>query len=93
MAYQVSQDSYRQAVAAYQQRRWKQAYDLALHQLSLLSDHAPSSYIAGLAALEMLDWPHALTYLQMASRLDPENIGHAVHAPLLTRHKAKYPLH
>jgi tetratricopeptide (TPR) repeat protein len=78
MAYQVSHDSYRQAVAAYQQRQWKRAFELAQHQLTLQSDHAPSCYIAGLAALELHDWPKALTHLQMSSRLEPENIDHAV---------------
>lgn len=78
MAYQVPQDLYRRAVSAYQQRHWKQAFDLALQQLGLQSDHAPSCYIAGLAALELHDWQQALTHLQMASRIEPENIDHAV---------------
>lgn len=77
MADQLSQDSYRQAVAAYQQRHWRQAFDLATQHLSLQPDHASSCYIAGLAALELHDWPQALTHLQMASRLSPENIDHA----------------
>jgi len=60
---------YTQASAAYNQREWRKALDLATRLLPQAPDHAELHYLAGLSALELQQMPQALEYLHRAAKL------------------------
>jgi len=62
---------YAQATAAYNQRDWRRALDLATQLLPQRPDHAELHYLAGLSALELQQMPQALEYLRHAASLCP----------------------
>ena len=63
-------DLHARAVAAFQQRKWRHAFDLSVQLLQMTSNHAGACHIAGAAALELQLWSQALSYLRQAVQLD-----------------------
>jgi len=70
-------DLHARAIAAFQQKNWRQAYDVSVHLLKQTPNHAGASHIAGVAALELQQWTQALTYLRQAMQLDPRRGDYA----------------
>ncbi|HEY8682646.1 MAG TPA: sulfotransferase, partial [Rhodanobacter sp.] len=62
---------YAQATAAYNQKDWRRALELAAQLIPQAPKHAELHYLAGLAALELQQMPQALEYLHRASELYP----------------------
>jgi len=66
-----------QANAAYNQKNWRQALDLATQLLPQKPENAELHHLAGLSALELQQMPQALQYLQRAMVLYPLRADYA----------------
>lgn len=77
---------YAQLTTAFNQRAWRQARELAARLLPVASRHAGVHYIAGIASMELRDFPPAVEYLRRAAVLEPERADFAAHfAKVLAR--------
>jgi tetratricopeptide (TPR) repeat protein len=72
-----SQDWLSRAVAAFQQKDWPKAYEVALRQMQSTPHRADACFIAGLAALELQQWKQALAYLHKATLFDANRADYA----------------
>ena len=67
-----------QLTAAFNQRAWPQAQQLADRLLPLTPRHPGVNYIAGIAHMELQQMPQALEYLRRAEILEPTRADFAV---------------
>lgn len=78
------EQSYQQAVAAFNRHDWPHVLALLAPLLPLAERHAGVHYLAGVAHLERHALPPAVRHLRHAARLDPANIEFAAcHAQAL----------
>jgi len=68
---------YAQATAAFSQREWRKALDMATQLLPLAPNGAELHHLAGVSALELQQMPLALQYLQRAMLLYPLRADYA----------------
>ncbi len=68
---------YAQAIAAFNQRNFRQAFELSMSLLPQAPNHAELHHLAGLAALELQAMPQALEWLQRAVNLYPGRADYA----------------
>ena len=73
------EQTYAQAVLAFNQHDWPRVRDLVSQLLPLAAQHAGVHYLAGVAHLELRDLPHALQHLRRATELDPARAEFAAH--------------
>lgn len=69
-------EKYAQAVAALNQRRWREAWQIA-QQLLREGEHPGVHFIAGVAAFEMQQLRPALAHLHRATELNPQRADYA----------------
>jgi len=69
-------EQYAQAVAALNQRRWQEAWELA-QRLLRQGEHAGVHFVAGVAAFEMQQMRAALAHLHRATELNPQRADYA----------------
>ncbi len=70
---------YEQALAAFNQRDWRQTLDLSSRILPQAPHHAGLHFITGIAALELQALQPAVRHLERASTLEPGNSTYAAH--------------
>jgi Flp pilus assembly protein TadD len=70
---------YAQATAAFSQKEWRKALELATPLLPLAPNGAELHHLAGISALELQQMPQALQYLQRAMVLYPQRADYATH--------------
>lgn len=70
-------DLYARALTAFQQKEWRRAYDLSVNLLQQRPNQAEACYLAGLAAVELQQWPMALKHLRQATQIDPKCADYA----------------
>ena len=70
---------YAQANAAFSQKEWRKALELATPLLPLAPNGAELHHLAGISALELQQMPQALQYLQRAMVLYPRRADYATH--------------
>ncbi len=70
-------DLYTWALASFHQKEWRRAHDLSVSVLQQIPHRADACYLAGLAAIEMKQWPMALKHLRQATQLDPKRAEYA----------------
>lgn len=64
--------------AAFNQRNWTQTLNLANRLLPKMPQHPLLRYIAGVAEMELLNMPMALTHLHIAAQLEPHRVDFLV---------------
>ncbi|MEP6897691.1 MAG: sulfotransferase [Rhodanobacter sp.] len=69
---------YAQLIAAFNQREWSAAQNLATQMLAIVPRHPETHYIAGISALELQQIPRALEMLRKATIVRPDNAEYAV---------------
>jgi Flp pilus assembly protein TadD len=65
------QQQFERAVQAFNQRKFRQALELALTLLPQAPDHAELNYLAGMSAMELQQMNPALEHLHRAAKLQP----------------------